>query len=330
MGGEFKRASLSYWRHRLGSGAMSDVVNVILPFFALVVTGYLAARFALLQAQGILGLNRFVFFFALPALLFSKMAQTPIGQVLGEKTFVVAYLVSGLAVFIFGLVVAKGLFRSSPGKLAVMALAGSYANIGFMDIPVLVSILGGQVAAPLSIILLVDVAFFIPLTTTLIDLSKSKIHHTRVLGALAVSVVKNPLIVAIVLGFVFSATGMGLPTVIGGFTNLLGQAAAPVAMFALGAVLAGRPISEGMSEVAYMSVVKLAIHPLAIWWGMTFFEVGVEWRLAATLGAASPVAAALFVIAQEHKVMPVRVSTAVLVSTAVSMISLPLLIAWLR
>ncbi|MBL4586351.1 MAG: AEC family transporter [Flavobacteriales bacterium] len=317
------------------SFTMSDIINIILPFFALVVTGYVAARLTIIESSGILGLNRFVYFFALPALLFSKMALTPVEQVLGEETFALAYLASGLLVFAIGWVMAKVLFRMSADKLSVMALSGCYANIGFMGIPVLVTILGAKAAAPLSIMLMIDVAFFIPFATTLIDLLRAErrqgeARNGQVLSAVVTSVVKNPLIIAIVLGFTFSATGIGLPGAIGGFTNLLGQAAAPAAMFALGAVLAGRPMSEGMGEVAYMSVVKLAVHPLVMWWGMTLFGVGAEWRLAVTLGAATPVAASMFVIAQEYKALPVRVSTAVLLTTAVSMITLPLLIAWLN
>jgi len=84
-----------------------------------------------------------------------------------------------------------------------------------------------------------------------------------------------------------------------------------------------------LSEASWVSVFKLAVHPLIMWGAMTAFGVSDAWRLVATLGAATPVAAALFVIAQEHGAMPVRASTAVLISTAVSMVSLPLLIIWL-
>lgn len=308
---------------------MNEIIFIILPFFALVVVGYGAARLGALEASGILGLNRFVYFFALPALLFSKMAETPIGRVLDENTFMVAHLVAGLLVFILGWGMAKVLFRSAPADCSLMALAGCYGNIGFLGIPLLVSVLGGQVAAPLSIMLLIDVAFFIPFATTLIDLSRTTGPRGPMLGAVVASVLKNPLIIAIVAGLAFSAAGLGLPKELGGFTNLLGQAGAPAAMFALGAVLAGRPMSEGLGETGLMNVLKLAVHPLVMWGVMTVFGVGDEWRLAATLGAATPVAAALFVIAQEHDAMPTRASTAVLVSTAVSMITLPILIGWL-
>jgi len=301
---------------------MNDIFFLVLPFFALVVAGYGAVRLRILDAPGVLGINRFVYFFALPALLFNKMAETDFQRVVNESPFVLAHMVAGLVVFAIIWGATKVLFKVERSHCAVMALAGCYGNIGFLGIPLLVSVLGGAAAAPLSIMLLVDVAFFIPFATTLMSASVA-------FKAVISSVVKNPLIIAIVVGTLFSAVGIGLPGELAGFTNLLGQAAAPAAMFALGAVLAGRPISDGLGEASWVSVFKLGVHPPIMWGVMTVFGVSDEWRLVATLGAATPVAAALFVIAQEHNVMPARASTAVLISTAVSMISLPLLIVWL-
>jgi len=311
---------------------MNNIIFLVLPFFALVVAGYVAARTRIVDAPGVLGINRFVYFFALPALLFNNMAVTEFERMVSERAFVVAHLCAGLLVFAIGWVATKALFKPTevgrPGGV-VMALAGCYGNIGFLGIPLLVSVLGSGAAAPLSLMLLVDVAFFIPFATTLIKVLRADISPLSFFSTVVNAVVKNPLIIAIAAGTVFSWVGLGLPTALGGFTNLLGQAAAPAAMFALGAVLAGRPISQGVGEASLVSAMKLAVHPLIVWGVMTVFGIGAEWRLVATLGAATPVAAALFVIAQEHDAMPARASTAVVLSTAVSMITLPLLISWL-
>ncbi|PCI40798.1 MAG: hypothetical protein COB46_06095 [Rhodospirillaceae bacterium] len=308
---------------------MADLVTIILPFFALVVMGFVATKFALLNNAGVQGLNRFVYYFALPALLFSKMSQTPFEKVLLENTFMLALLLAASIVFVLGWIIAKLLFSAKSDKAAIMALAGCYGNIGFLGIPVLVTVLGESVAAPLSIMVLIDVAILIPFATSIIDVSRTGGLRPHMLGGLFKSIVKNPLIVSIVVGLLFSASGLGLPTFIGGFSNLLGQAAAPAAMFALGAVLAGRPLSDGLGEASVIGLLKLTVHPLVMWGAMTLFGVSADWRLAATLGAATPVGAALFVIAQEYDAMPTRASTAVVVSTAVALISLPVLISWL-
>jgi len=142
---------------------MNNIFFLVVPFFALVVTGYAAARWRILDAPGVLGINRFVYFFALPALLFNKMAETDFPRLVSESAFVLAHLVAGLVVFALMWGTAKVLFKAGRNTLAVMALAGCYGNIGFLGIPLLVSVLGGEAAAPLSLMLLIDVAFFIPL-----------------------------------------------------------------------------------------------------------------------------------------------------------------------
>jgi predicted permease len=309
---------------------MSSVVTTILPFFILVVIGYSAARFSVLDAREIQGLNRFVYLFALPSLLFSKMADASFAQIVAEKNFVLAYVLAGVIWFAAGWFSAKLLFRADAPGRAVFGLSSCYGNIGFLGIPVLVSILGGWSAAPLSIMLLFDIGLFIPLSATCLAFSQSRQGYLTIWQATFRSIVKNPLIIAIVTGALFSALGWGLPDTIGGVTNILGQSAGPVAMLSLGAVLAGRPISEGLGEALFISLFKLLGFPFVVWWLMTAFGVGEAWRLAATLGAATPLAAALFIIAQEYKAMPARASTAVILSTALAILSMPLIIHLLK
>ena len=309
---------------------MSEVITTILPFFILVVIGYGAARFAILDAGEILALNRFVYLFALPALLFSNMAESSFERVLAEESFILAYVLAGVSWFVAGWLCAKVLFKANPPSRAVFGLASCYGNLGFLGIPVLVNILGGWSAAPLSIMLLFDIGLFIPLAATSVALSNAKEDYLAIWQSAFWSIAKNPLVIAIATGAFFSAIGWGLPKVIGSVTHILGQSAGPVAMFTLGAVLAGRPIAEGVGEAVFLSLFKLLGFPIVVWWAMTWFGVGEEWRLAATLGAATPIAAALFVIAQEYNAMPARASTAVILSTALAIITMPLIFHLLR
>lgn len=309
---------------------MSEVLTTILPFFILVLIGYGAARYRLLDSREVNGLNRFVYLFALPALLFSNMAESSFEQVLGEQSFILAYVLAGVSMFAAGWFIAQMLFKVASSSRAIFGLASCYGNIGFLGIPVLVNILGGWAAAPLSIMLLFDIGLFIPLAATTVALSNAKENYLTIWQSTFWSVVKNPLVIAITTGAFFSAVGWGLPKGIGGVTHFLGQSAGPLAMFTLGAVLAGRPISEGLGEAVFLSLFKLFAFPLVVWWTMTWFGVGEDWRLAATLGAATPIAAALFVIAQEYDAMPARASTAVIFSTALAVITMPLIIHLMR
>ncbi len=309
---------------------MNDILVITLPFFALVVIGFFAARRGAIEAQGVIGLNRFVYFFALPALLFDKMSTAPFDHIISQSPFLLAHTIAGLIVFSTAWLVARVALKTDGGETAIVSLSAAYGNIGFMGIALLVGAVGEWTAVPLALMLLIDIAFFIPLATVIIDIKRNGGNVGGLVSALVASVVKNPLIISIVLGVFLAATNVELPGAALRLVDLLGRTAGPCAMFALGAVLAGRPlkitIGDGIKTAAVISVFKLGVHPAVMWVAMTAFGVSAEWRLAATLGAAMPAAAAIFVIAQEYKTMPVRASTGVLVSTAISMVTLTALV----
>jgi malonate transporter and related proteins len=306
---------------------MGAIFAITAPFFALVLTGYGAAKYKVLGESGVLGINRFVYFFSLPALLFRQAAMADFDRILDESLFLAAHTCAGLIIFTLTWIMARTMFGTRPEETAILSLGASYGNIGFMGIPLIVAILGEVNAVPLALMLMIDIAFFIPFATVIIEFSRSRNHTGNLDRTLVSSVLKNPLIIAILSGLLLAATGLELPDIIDRFTRLLGQAAAPAAMFALGTVLVGQPLSDGYKEVGLVSTLKLLVYPAVMWWTMQAFGISPDWQLAATLGAATPVAAGVFVIAQEYRILPVRTSTAVLVSTGVSLLTLTFLIS---
>jgi predicted permease len=309
---------------------VQTVVSVILPFFALVAVGYGAGRWRVLDAGGINGVNRFVFFFALPCLLFAKMAATPVSIVF-NATFLAAYITGGLTLFVAAAVAGRLLFRGTLAEGGLLGLAACYGNIGYMGIPLLVAAVGETIAVPLALILTVDLILFVPLGMLVIEIGKGKGESMRhVVRAAGRVLLTNPLVIAIVAGIGVSAAGVTLAGPIVAFTGLLGRTAGPCAMFGLGAVLAGRPAGRGLGTVAYMSIGKLVVHPVVIAGSMTAFGVAAPWSTAAVLAAGMPIAAVLFVIGQQYDVYPERASTAVLASTALSVVTVTVLLLLLR
>ncbi len=305
---------------------MQNVLSVILPFFALVLTGYGAGRWRVIDAAGINGVNRFVFYFALPCLLFAKMAATPVSVVF-NGAFLAAYVTGGLVLFGVAATIGRLAFRGNLAEGGLLGLAACYGNIGYMGIPLLVAVLGDSVAAPLALILTVDLVLFVPLAMLIIEIGKGEGESVRhVIRAAGRVLLTNPLVIAIVAGIAVSAAGVTLPGPVAAFTGLLGSAAGPGAMFGLGAVLAGRPVTSGFGMVAYMSLAKLIVHPIVIAAAMTAFGIAAPWSTAAVLAAGMPIAAVFFVIGQQYDVYPERASTAVLVSTVLSVLTLTALL----
>ncbi len=168
----------------------------------------------------------------------------------------------------------------------------------------------------------------IPLGIVIIESSKGHsegLIHTALTTFSALA--RNPLILSIFAGLAFSATGLAPPEPVTNFLDLLGGTAGPCALFALGATLAGRQVAGGAAEVSYMTLMKLAVHPAALFLTTTLiFSVDPLWATAALLGAALPIAANVFIVARQYDVYVARTSSAILVSTAVSILSVSALL----
>jgi malonate transporter and related proteins len=299
---------------------MQTILNNALPFFALIFCGYAAGRLNLLTTTAAAGVNTFVFFFALPAFLFSLMSSSPIAEVLNVP-FIAAYVLASLAVF--GLAIAGGqmLFDVGRGEAAIQGLAAVLPNTGYMGIPLAIAVFGREAGVPLVVGLTLDGVLLIPLGILLIESEKGQGESPfRTVLATFPDLLRNPLIISIFAGLAASAAGLTPPTPVNNFLDLLGAAAGPCALFALGATLAGRSVAGGAAEICYMTALKLFVHPAALLLtAAVIFDVDPLWTSAALLGASLPIAANVFIVARQYDVYVTRASGAVLVSTAVSM-----------
>ena len=308
---------------------MQSILNTALPFFALIFCGYGAGRLKLLSETAAAGVNTFVFYFALPAFLFGLMSSSPIAEVVNGR-FIGAYATASLVVFALAASGGRLLFGLGRGEAAVQGLAAVLPNTGYMGIPLISAVFGREAAIPIVVGLTLDGVLLIPLGITIIESGKGQAEGLlRTALTTLTALTRNPLILSIFAGLAFSATGLETPTPLTNFLDLLGAAAGPCALFALGATLAGRATERlgGGPEVSYMTLCKLLVHPAALWVTTTaLFGVDPLWATAALLGAALPIAANVFIVARQYDVYVARTSSAILVSTAVSMVSVSALL----
>jgi malonate transporter and related proteins len=306
---------------------LQTILNTALPFFALIFCGYGAGRFRLLSEASVAGVNAFVFYFALPAFIFNLLATSPLADVVNGP-FVAAYLGTGLVVFAVAAILGRLLFKVRRSEAALQGSAAVLGNTGYMGIPLVAAAFGDRAAIPLVLGLTLEATVLIPLTIILVEAQKGlDAGWSQLLGSVAGAMVRNPIIIAIFTGVLVSAMSLGLPTPIENFTDLLGRAAGPCALFALGATLTSFPISTGIGEVSYMTFFKLLVHPAAIWFATTrLFDVDPLWASVAILGASLPVAANVFIVARQYDTYVERTSSAILVSTAISVVTVSALL----
>ncbi len=305
---------------------MLPILLKTLPFFALIGVGYWAGRIRFFPAEATAWLTKFVFYFALSAMLFRFAANLSLAEIF-DPQFVMAYLSASVVVYVlaFGVAMAR---RTGVEEAAIEAQCATSGNTGFLGVPMLVMLLGPAAAGPVLMVLTVDMVVFSSLITLIITGAREGRMRLATLGVLGMGLLKNPMIVSLVLGFAWSATGIAVPGPVNDFLALLGAAATPGALFALGASLAGRS-AERVQIAAWLSFAKLILHPAAVAFAALYlFSVDREAAGVMIAAASLPVAGNVYILAQHYGVAPMRVSTSILISTAVSIVTVTAVIAW--
>ncbi|MDO5682370.1 MAG: AEC family transporter [Propionibacteriaceae bacterium] len=319
------------------------ILSVTFPFFALVLIGYLAARLRVLPLAAVPGMNTFVLYFALTALLFQLGANTPIAELL-DPVVLGLWTVSGLLIMVLAAVTALrrrlGWLDASFGSLIAVL-----PNSGFMGVPLLTALLGATANGPIIASLLVDIVVIQSLGVAFSHRGAGEQHSAwaELKGAL-VRMSRNPLPWAIALGGTWGATGLALPEPVDHVITLLAAAATPVALFTIGAVLAreqgnkppGRIRSgvRAFGDVYWLAALKLLAHPLFVWLlGTAAIAAGLPLRESAltvlVLAAALPAAANVSMLAERFGADNGRVARVILVSTLLSFVTFSAAVALL-
>lgn len=305
---------------------MLSILLKTLPFFALIGLGYWAGRTRFFTPEATSYLTKFVFYFALSAMLFRFASNLSVAEIY-DTAFVLAYLSGCTVVYVLAFVVAL-LRRVSVPEASIEAQCAVIGNTGFLGVPMLVVLLGPHAAGPVLMVLAIDLIVFSSLITLIITAAREGRMSLGIFRVLAMGLLKNPMIVAIVAGLAWSATGWAVPAPVNEFMGLLGAAATPGALFAIGASLAGRS-AERLSVAGWLSFAKLVLHPAAVAVAaFVLFPVDRQAAGVMVAAAALPVAGNVYILAQHYGVAPQRVSTAILISTAASIVTVTWVIAW--
>jgi len=306
------------------------VVNIALPFFALIFTGYGAGRTRLMGGNTIVGLNAFVFYFALPALLIVKVSEAPTASSHAAH-LIGAYYSGGLLLYGLTFLAGRVLFRGSAAVGALQGLAATYSNVGFVGLPLVIAAFGSNAALPAVLIVICDTVFMLGLTTAIIeaDIGRGGSAWT-VVRTVTYGLVRNPIIVASLIGLALNVSHIRLAGPLLSYGELLANAAGPCALFALGATLAGRPIREGVVETGFLSALKLLVHPLLVAAAaLLVFHLPPLWAAVAIVQSSLPTAANVYVLAQRYQIHAGQISTTILVSTLFAVVTVSLVLPWL-
>lgn len=306
---------------------VTALFDVVLPVFAIIAAGYVCGRQSLLGPESSEALNKFVYWVALPALLFKAMAGVNLAQVY-DRSFLISF--SGALAITWAVTSLSGwfFFHLDPAEAALHGLNGAYPNTGFMGIPLAIAAFGEQAALPAIVATIISV-LSVALAIVPIEIARQNSGNLfRSVGHVCLALARNPMMVAPCAGLVWAWTGLPLPTPLLTFTSILGAAAGPCALFSIGLFLVGKPLVEGSVEVAAMAFAKLVLHPvLTAALILLLLPTNPLWTKVAILSAALPIGSGPFVLAQAHGIYVRRTSTVMLVTTVLSLVTISVVFA---
>ena len=308
---------------------MDTMLTITWPLFGIILIGYSACRFNLLNQAEARGVHGFVYYFALPALLCVKVSEMPLSQWL-HWPIMGAYYGAGSLVFVIALVLGRLWFHQRPAIVGLQGVAAIYPNVGYIGLPLVLTIFGDSGTAPAVLFFVCDNLVGMILATTLLEADQPHRGRWREVGRkVGVGILRNPMIGAVWVGGMCAALGWELPASVATLGGLLGAAATPGALFALGISLASvaRPTTERIGEVALPVVLKLIVHPALVWLVVTYLvSVGPIWRAVAIIEAILPTGLQIFVMAQKYDIAVELTSTTVLVATVFSILTVSIVV----
>lgn len=304
---------------------MLTVVDLILPIFAVIALGWGATFTPVFDAASARALSGFVFFFAVPLMLFERVATTdPVEG--GAGGLLATYYLATAVVFALGALAARLGFRRRGDETVLIGFAAAYANTVMIGIPVVLTVIGADAAFALFLIISFHSLVFFTLTTVLVESVRgARAGVRRIAPEVARGVVTNPILVALVLGVVANRAGLPLPALFRDFAQLVGGAAVPCALFATGAALRQFHIGGALPLVAVVVALKGVVHPLVAFVLATqVFDLSALFTAVAVVLAALPVGVNPYLFAARYGVAEAECATAIAVSTPLAVITVSL------
>jgi predicted permease len=305
------------------------IVDIVLPIFGLILLGYGAALFRLFDEAATRGLSLFVFNFAIPVLLIRTMSRIELPS-RGDLGLLVVYFGTTFMVFALGALLARH-WRRSGAEPAIFGITAAFSNSFILGIPLVLAAFGEAGMAPLSLIIAFHSVLLFTLTTLVAEMALGAGAPLRQIPLTVVrGLAGNPILIALLVGLAINIAGYELAGGLDRIARYLGDAALPCALFALGATLSRFKLVGALPAALCLTVIKNAVHPLLVLVLLPFFALSPMAAAVAITVAACPSGVNAFLFASRYKAAEVEATSTILLSTAVSIITLSLVLTWLR
>jgi malonate transporter and related proteins len=298
------------------------IADLILPVFAVIVTGWIVGYMGYLSRTLSDALIHFAYNIAMPALLIVTIAQEP-GHSLINWRFLVAFGGGSLLCFMLVLGIMSIHGSRSLASRTMHGMAASMTNTGFVALPVLQAIYGQRAVLPAAIATVFVAVVMFPTTVILLELDQRDARGSRTPPMATVKhIVLNPMVISTLIGMLLSVLDLRMPGPVVTYLGIFADALTPCALFAIGLGLSIDGLRANIGRSSLLSAVKLVIMPLIVYGLSVSLGLDPLYTIAAVICAAVPTAKTVYILAGEYHCEEMMVASTVSMTTLVSVISL--------
>jgi malonate transporter and related proteins len=302
------------------------VAALILPVFAVIVTGWAAGYVGYVSRDLADGLIHFAYNVAMPALLVVTIAQEPAHSLFAWR-FLVAFGGGSLVCFVLVFLTARVLGARGVAGPAMQGWAASMTNTGFVALPILQATYGPRAVLPAAIATVFIAVVMFPAAVILQELDAGDSRGLGLAPAkLARHVALNPMVLSTLVGIAWAASGVSVPGPIGAYLHILADALTSCALFAIGLGLSIRGLRTSFGRAAALTAVKLVVMPLIVFGLAIALRLDPLSLIAAVICAAVPTAKTVYILAGEYHCEESLVAATVSLTT---LCSIGTLIVWM-
>lgn len=308
---------------------MQDFARILAltaPLFLLVLVGYALTRWGGWSRQVADALTRFVFYVAVPALLFRLMSDFSRLPAVDAR-LLAAYFGACLLIFMASRVIAARVFHLDGVAQSVFALGGIFSNNVLLGVPLARATLGERALPAISLVLVFNALLLWTLATVSVEWARHRALSWSAYLQAAKAVLANPIVASILVGTIWGFVALPLPRFIDQTLLLVSDAAIPMSLISLGMGLASYGIREGWRISAVMTAMKLAGQPLAVWLIARALSLPPLETQAVVLLATLPVGANVYLMARQFDTLGGPVASSLVLSTALAALTTPLILA---
>ena len=303
-----------------------QVAALVLPVFAIIVTGWLVGWLGYLSRSLADALVQFAYNVAMPALLVVTIAQEPAHNLL-EWRFLLAFGGGSLLCFALVFAAVRVGWGRDLASSTMQGMTASMTNTGFVALPILHSIYGQPAVLPAAVATVFVAAVLFPITVIFLESARGAAGGPSKPAVILVKqILLNPMVLSTLIGLAWAISGLPIPRPVAAYLNILADALTPCALFAIGLGLSTEELRSNFSASMLLASVKLVIMPVIVYGLCVATGLNPLYTIAAVICSAVPTAKTMYILAREYKVEETLVASTISITT---LLSVATLLGWL-